>query len=424
PCRKEVERLAPPGSDLVTNLFGGLQPQELVESPSYDRAFSFGQSALEVRGEARDRDRARAPRLFAELMRHPVSRQRSLIERTWRFKNYVFGEYLLEQSQTAAGADPARAEDLAQLGLIVAEQLEGSHYGPALVNDLRARAWAFIGNARRVGTDLRSAEEAFQHAEAFLAEGTDDILLRARLLTLKGSLRSEQRRYDEAAQLLDQALGIYRDAGEDHWVGRTLLVRAKIAQESGAPEEGIRMLEEAKGLIDASKEPRLVYCTLSILAECLRLAGRRADAFKLLPELRKQAAESGTELDQWRTSWIEGQIAQEMNQLDTAEKIFQRLRENFADRGIAYDAAQVSLDLAGVYAQQGRIRELKQLAEEMYPIFRSRDVHREATAALMVFESAAIAERATLQLVNDVASYLREARNHPEMQFRPAQNAS
>ena len=81
-CRSEVERLAPEGSGLLGDLFAGLKPLDVADNPAYDRAFSFGQSTLEVRGEARDRDRARAPKLFAELMRHPVSRQRSLIERT------------------------------------------------------------------------------------------------------------------------------------------------------------------------------------------------------------------------------------------------------------------------------------------------------------------------------------------------------
>jgi tetratricopeptide (TPR) repeat protein len=420
PCRKEVERMVPPGSALLESLFGGLQPQESVESPSYDRAFSFGQSTLEVRGEARDRDRSRAPRLYAELMRHPVSRQRSLIERTWRFKNYVFGEYLLEQSQQAAVDDPARGEDLAHLGLVVAEQLEGTHYGAALVNDLKARAWAYIANSRRISSDYRGAEEAFQKAEEFLAEGTDDILLRARILDLKGSLRRDQNRFDESAELLEQALTIYRESGEEHWVGRTLISRAKLAEVAGDPEASLKLLQEASQLVDTEREPRLTWCLLSLQIGALKDAGRYEEARKRLPELRKASEAVGTAIDSLRTLWLEGQVALHLAKLEDAERIFTLTRNEFIEKSMGYDAALASLDLATVYTQQGKAAETKKLAEEMFHVFRSRDVHREATAALLVFENAAKAENATLKLVNDIANFLREARKNPALRYNQA----
>ncbi len=420
-CRKEVERLAPAeGDTILSGLFEGLQPLDVADNPSYERAFNFGQNTLEVRGEARDRDRARAPKLYTELMRHPVSRQRALIQRTWRFKNYVFAEFLLEEGQNQVADDPSRAEDLAELALVVAEQLEGSHYGPALVNDLKARCWANIGNARRVHSDLRSADEALTSAERFLAEGTDDVLLRARVLDLKGSLRREQRRFDEAAKLLDRALTIFRDAGENHWVGRILISKAKLAIDAGTPEEGIAQLREAVSLVDGEKEPRLLLCVKQLLCACMTEAGRYQEAKKMLPEVKKLAASHGSNLDSLRTLWLEGQIAKGLSRLDEAETVFARIRDEFVDRGIAYDAALASLDLASVFAQQGRTSEMKQLAEEMLPIFRSRDVHREATAALLVFQQAAKAENVTLQMVHDISRYLREARTNPDLRYPQA----
>ena len=43
-------------------------------------------------------------------------------------------------------------------------------------------------------------------------------------------------------------------------------------------------------------------------------------------------------------------------------------------RVVGYVFALVSLDLAAVYAEQGRSADMKRLAEEMLPIFSSRDV--------------------------------------------------
>jgi len=53
------------------------------------------------------------------------------------------------------------------------------------------------------------------------------------------------------------------------------------------------------------------------------------------------------------------------------------------------------------------------------PIFRSRDVHREAIAALIVFQRAAASEQATQALVEELAAYLRRAANQPGLPFEP-----
>ena len=63
----------------------------------------------------------------------------------------------------------------------------------------------------------------------------------------------------------------------------------------------------------------------------------------------------------------------------------------------AYDTALVSLDLASLYAEQGRMAELKRIAEEMVPFFSSRQIHREALAALDYWRQAVEAERGLCQ---------------------------
>ena len=52
--------------------------------------------------------------------------------------------------------------------------------------------------------------------------------------------------------------------------------------------------------------------------------------------------------------------------------------------------------------------EMRHLAEEMIPIFRSRDVHREALAALLTFQKAAEMECVTLGLIREVSYHLKE----------------
>lgn len=419
-CRKNLEGMSSAGGDILEGLFDGLNPLDLTDNPSYQRAFARGQSALEVGGEVRDRDRSRAPKLFTELMRHPVSRQRALIERTWRFKNYVFAEYLLEQSQESWTEDPAKAEDLADLALAVADQLDAGYYGEALIQDLRARAWASAGNARRITFDLKSAEEALDKADSLRAEGTQDPLLKARLLVFRGMVRGEQQRFDEASKLMDEALAIYREAGEDHWVGRTLMAQAKIHYDAGNPEKATELLNQSLGLIDREREPRLELCGQQSLLSYLANNDEFKAAQKELKKVKALAAEVGNDLDRIRVRWLEGHIALGLGHLADAEKALTGARDEFVERSLGYDAALTSLELATLYAKQGRTGEMKELAQEMLPIFRARDIHREATAALIVFQRAAEAEKATLSMVQEISSYLRAARSNPDLRYKRA----
>ena len=71
-----------------------------------------------------------------------------------------------------------------------------------------------------------------------------------------------------------------------------------------------------------------------------------------------------------------------------------------------------------LYTKQGRTADLKQLAAEMVPIFASRQIHREALAALAFFKQAVEAEKASLEVVTRVAAYLREAEHDSALPFR------
>jgi hypothetical protein len=53
----------------------------------------------------------------------------------------------------------------------------------------------------------------------------------------------------------------------------------------------------------------------------------------------------------------------------------------------------------------------------MEVIVRVEGVHREAIAALCLFQQAALQERATVELARDILSYLRQARNNPDLRF-------
>lgn len=360
PCREQVAQLAPESEELLADLFAGFDLSDASAPPSppasgsrrqeYDRAFSQSWGALEIHGDDHQRERERAPVLFEELMRHPVSRRRPMVERTFRFQSYAFGEHLLARAHQEVYSNPFHAEDLTFLALQVAEALEGRHHGGALLQDLRARAWGYIGNARRVYGDFPAAEQAFQNAAEHHQLGTGDPLIEARLLTLRGSLRRHQERFTEAAKLLIQARTIYERAGESHWRGRTLLCHAFALVEAGDAQEAAALLEKAFAEVDFEREPHLRISAKSTAIHTLLALGKLEEAAVQLTELRQLTAEHGGDLDTLREEWLAGKVALALGQNEEAAARLAVAHQGFGDKRLDFEAARVARDLERVAA--------------------------------------------------------------------------
>jgi len=87
-------------------------------------------------------------------------------------------------------------------------------------------------------------------------------------------------------------------------------------------------------------------------------------------------------------------------------------------QGIGYDAAIVPLDLTRMYLKEGRTADVQRIAGEMVAIFEAQDVHREATATLLLFQDAARREEVTAGLIRELTLYLEAARVDPGLRRR------
>jgi tetratricopeptide (TPR) repeat protein len=148
--------------------------------------------------------------------------------------------------------------------------------------------------------------------------------------------------------------------------------------------------------------------------------GRYSEAMQLLESARPLYYQVGDQMSLLRLRWLEGKIASALGHFVEAEEFLRGVQRELIERELGYDAALLSLDLAAIYARQGRSAEMRHLAEEMLPIFKSRDIHREAIAALFVFQKAAEMERVTLGLIRDVTGYLKESRAAWSLRSREA----
>ncbi|HSG41307.1 MAG TPA: hypothetical protein VLE27_16825, partial [Thermoanaerobaculia bacterium] len=271
----------------------------------------------------------------------------------------------------------------------------------------------------------RSAEEAFEAAAGLWEKGAceigDALGFGPLILDLKASLRRDQRRFDEALLLLDQATLAWlhgpEEARDAHLAGRALIKKAYTFDQMGEPERALETLREAAPLVDSDRDPRLLLCLRHNLLDTLSKTGRYEEAAALLPEVEILARETGSPLDVVRLRWAEGRIAAGRGEAGRAEGLLEEVRREFSERGMGYDAALASLELAALYAGQGRTAELRELAWELPPLFHSRDVHREALAALTLFHQAAAKETATLEMIRSLGSYLTRARQDPGLKW-------
>lgn len=377
-----------------------------------------GRSHERVSSHFQEIDRAAA--LLGELLEQPAPERRSLIETQPRFQGLKLCELLQTRARQVWSGDPPAAVELAEMAVAVADRLDTRYYGIEVVENVRALARAHLGNAHRIASDLRRSEEELRTAEEHYRLAGDDAYTEAQLLSFKASLRNSQGRFQEAADLLDQAIAIYREARDRHLEGKALIQKGTALGYAGKFKQAVRLVRRGLSRINLLEEPQLLVAARHNLIWYLEERGQHQEALTALEETRSLYQELGEPSHRVRLRWLEGKIFRGLGRLDEAETALREARDAFIERGIGFDAALVSLDLAVVYTRRGDTGEMKRLAVEMIPIFESRDVHQEALAALLVFRQAAEAEGVTLGLLERMAAYLQRARQDPELRFTEA----
>ena len=389
------------------------EPRKNHEPEAYGRALAASIQATLATRRTLKLDRSRVPELLKELDRFEPERRQIVVCNSKKFRSLALCEALLETSKEFWFSSAADARERAELAVAVVETLEPGTYDAGVVSDVRARAWAYLANAFKILTDYQAADRCFANAEEHLAQGTGNPTEEARILDLKIAFRIGQRRLQEAEQLADQVLRLYREIGDTHSQGRVLIRKGMSRGHAGDHEGAVRLLRQGLQLVKVDVEPRLDLIGRQNLALYLSDGGHHAEAKALIEALRPRFEEAEDHLCLVRLQWMEGRIALGQNELEEAEQYFLEVFEDFSEREMGYDAALVSLDLAQVYAAQGRNRELRELALRLAPIFRSREVHREALAALLMFQQSAEEEAVTRTLLRKISTFLERVRSGP-----------
>lgn len=365
-------------------------------------------------------EREEAEALFARLLEQPTARRYTLVCNSRKYHTWSLCRLIAKHSVEALFRDPQEGLELAILATRIADGTFVTVASQALLHDLQGNAWTYRGNAHRAVSQFAEAEEAFGRARRHLEQGTGDPLERALLAEYRASLRFKQRRFEESVRLFEQAAKLRLSVGERHGAGVALLGRAAAVLENGNAEESMRLHRQALEMLDPKRDPRLQVMARQNIAVCLKDRGAFREAAAEIPALRKANAALGDSISLLRLRKLEADIAFGEGRAHDGVVELDLVRNEFARHGMLHDFADVTLDLAAHHLQLGQLAETKRLASESLPLFRSLGVHREAIAAFLVFQEAAEREAATVDLVREIATYLRAARANPELKFRGA----
>jgi hypothetical protein len=321
---------------------------------------------------------------------------------------------LIEAGRSLRHHDAQAMLSFARLARYAADQLSPRGVGAESVADLRALAWGELSNAYRICDELAKASRAMNRAIYWSHRGSRSGLLLARVADLLGSLLASQRRFTEAVQLLGLVQKTHAEEGRTHLSGRALISMGHFTAWDGAPGKAIMFMRRGLDQIDPSRDPALVANTLHAMVSFLADLGHFRAARRLLWRCRILVIETGNALMILRLRWLEGRISAGLSDFARAEAAFQETRTGFLERGQVYPAALAGLDLAALWARQGRVAEVHALAQEMIATFRALRIAREAIVTLLILQRACInGSGQLLEIIEMVVTFLKDLERQP-----------
>jgi tetratricopeptide (TPR) repeat protein len=185
----------------------------------------------------------------------------------------------------------------------------------------------------------------------------------------------------------------------------------------GDYERAVETLLQAKPLVESQGDPRFLYMLRFNLAVNSCHLGLYEEAAGLVRQVREAAIERGDENELTRVLWLEGRIAAGQGRIPEARSLLAQARREFGRRDMVADAALTLLEESVLLLGDGQTAEVKALAQELAGVLESKGVHREALAALRLFQEAAERETATTELARRVLGFLYRARYDQGLRF-------
>lgn len=320
--------------------------------------------------------------------------------------------HLLDQAWTLRTRDTRAAAQLARRALETAIRVARTFSRPAIAADLLAECWAQLANLDRIHGNLRSAEHRWHKVNRALRRGSGDRLLQVEVLRKQAALKRSQRRFEEAIDLLRAALRFQGELEDPQGEGELRTALSIAYQRAGEPEKAYEEILRSLELLDPVRDPELHFFAVRNSVIYLTELGQHEQALLMAGACEVFYAMLDDEVLTMRGRWVKGRLHARCGEPLAAEAYLDRVRRGFREKGLIYESALATLDLALVHAEERDLRKVKQLVEEMYPVFVDKAIPREAAASLILFADSARRHGATAVELNKLIDSLHALRLH------------
>ncbi|MCB1034332.1 MAG: tetratricopeptide repeat protein [Acidobacteria bacterium] len=318
----------------------------------------------------------------------------------------------MKRSLAVASQDPEESFHLAELAQEAVKKIIGREMfagGEKAIPDLNALARAHLGNACRLLHRFDEAEDHFRDALVFLVQGSGDPMVFGDVYSLYGSYLRCRRRFRGALVVLEKAEEVFLKLRSTQRQAKILIQRAAVLEDLGELEAAVRAVRTALPLLAGEGSQSLKAAAYHNLAFYLSELGRSEEAFL--------AYEEGENLFRWLPvpapgttllrRWTHGKVRWGLGEFNRAEDLLQEALQGFERSQDPYRCALVSLDLAGLYAEQDRFEDLVAIVTTTYEGLRQQALDEEAEKVLRLLMESGQRRQVTLAVVRAAALQLR-----------------
>lgn len=330
---------------------------------------------------------------------------------------WVHVEIQLQLAFESRYHNPAEMLERVERTVYVVKHLDKSPYGQGHVFDLKARVWAEYANALRVNELFEPAETALHEARTLLEERTGDPMLLAYMNEIEAALRKDQRRFQEACALHDEAFRAYLKLGNPHLAGRALVSKGIALGISGDPKSAAATLQHGIELLDEQRDPQLFVAAQHDLLTAFVDAGKLGEAGKLLWKGDLRRALANDPHGKLRFRWVEGRIMAKRKRYADAEEIFKEVRAGFHEQKLEYSAAMAGVDQTTMLLRLGKKKEAYLLAYDLCVTFRRYETEPEANKALTLLETICRMKVGTAEMAERIRWFLEQRQHDRGLRF-------
>lgn len=310
-----------------------------------------------------------------------------------------FCHRFLEYCAESAYYNPAGAVALAFLGVRLAKRTGDP--------SSKAHAFGVLGSAYRL---LGQPEKSRRCFEIAATHTKDDPYCLADLTRRRVALQACLCRFDEALELADQAIELYRKVGKPNGIGRGVLYRGIVLLRMGKLGEALTDFQHALELLSPAESD--MYYTAALHNITLALAkGSSQQVTEALSRLQKvkKALKGKPDLHLLRVKlrWTEGLLFLRQDQYLRGRRRLESVKDALLKLGLPAEVAAITADLASTY--HPNFRGLKQVVENT---LRRQPFEPDISSLFQKVIAAATAERDS---VLELLAAIRQAVSHPSM---------